>query len=138
MNVRLLSVPSLAVALSVAAINPLSAAVQAPTPISQVAPAYLPVLRASCVEGEVVVSFTIKSTGDVANPMIVSSTDRLLEKPTLEAVRKWKFAPPMNGGVAVNVKARQTVEFMIPELHPDARSRLVTAKSAPARATTVN
>jgi periplasmic protein TonB len=117
MNIRLMSACSLAAALSVSASNRLSAAVQNARPVSQVAPAYSHELRASDVEGEVVVSFTITTNGDVLNPVVVSSSDRHLEKPTLAAIRKWKFAPAMKDGVAVSVKALQPVAFRIPELH---------------------
>jgi TonB family protein len=131
MNTRLMSLCSLAAALTVSASNSLSAANQDPVPVSQAAPVYSHELRASGVEGEVVVRFTITSTGEVANPVVVSSTNQLLDYPTLAAVRKWKFTPAMKDGVAVNVKAVQPVAFMIPELHP-AEARLITKNAHPA------
>jgi len=124
---------SLAAALSVSALNQASAAVQDATPLSQVAPAYSHELRASGVEGEVVVGFTITANGEVLNPVVVSSTDRLLEYPTLAAVRKWKFAPAKKDGVAVDQKAVQSIAYVIPELHPDA-ARLITKNAHPALA----
>jgi TonB family protein len=131
MNIRLISSCSFAAALSVSALNSLSAATQDARPVTQVAPDYSHELRASDVEGEVVVGFTISATGEVINPVVVSSTDRLLEKPTLAAVKKWKFAPAMKDGVAVSQRAILPVAFMIRELHPDAE-RLVTLKSTSA------
>jgi|HubBroStandDraft_1064217.scaffolds.fasta_scaffold424356_1 TonB family protein len=131
MNTRLMSLCSLAAALSVSASNSLSAADQQAMPVSQVAPVYSHELRASDVEGEVVVAFTISSTGDVINPVVVSSTDHLLVYPTLAAVRKWKFTPAMKDGVAVSVRAVQPIAFKIPELHPDS-ARLITQNSHPA------
>lgn len=131
MNTRLMSACSLAAALSVSASNALSAPAQDAKPISQVAPAYSHELRASGIEGEVVVGFTISATGEVLNPVVVSSTDRLLEYPTLAAVRKWRFAPAMKDGVAVSQKAVLPVSFMIPELHANS-ARLVTLKAYPA------
>jgi protein TonB len=125
MNIRLMSLCSLAAALSVSASNSLSAASQGAVPVSQVAPAYSHDLRAACVEGEVVVGFTISATGEVLNPKVVSSTDQLLDYPTLAAVRKWKFAPAMKDGVAVSEYAVQPVAFKIPELHPVA-DRMIT------------
>jgi protein TonB len=122
---------SLAAALSVSASQSLSAATQDAKPISEVAPVYSHDLRASGVEGEVVVSFTITAKGDVLNPVVVSSTDRLLEKPTLAAVIKWKFAPAMKDGVPISVRAVQPVAFMIPDLHQDA-TRLITSNAHPA------
>jgi periplasmic protein TonB len=126
-----MSLCSLAAALTVSASNSLSAASQSPVPVSQVAPVYSHDLRASDVEGEVVVGFTITAKGEVANPVVVSSTNQLLDYPTLAAVRKWKFTPAMKDGVAVNVKAVQAVAFAIPELHP-ASARLITANAHPA------
>jgi TonB family protein len=120
---------SLVAALSVLAVTSMSAAIQEATPVTQVAPAYSRDLRASCVEGDVVVSFTVTKTGDVLNPKVVSSTDQLLEKPTLAAIRKWKFAPARSGGVAVSATVVQPVHFSIPELHPDNAVRLVVSNS---------
>jgi TonB family protein len=129
MNIRITSACSLAAALSLSALNPLSAAVVAAKPLSQVAPAYSSDLRAASTEGEVVVSFTITKAGTVANPTVVSSTDRHLEGPTLNAIRNWTFAPAMKDGVAISVRAVQSVAFRIPELHSDASSQLVTANA---------
>ena len=133
MNIKHMSSWSLAAALSVFALNQASAGVQNATPVSQAVPAYSHELRASGVEGEVVVGFTITAKGDVVNPVVVSSTDMLLNRPTLAAVRKWKFAPALKDGVAVDQKAVQAVAYMIPELHPDA-ARLVTQNAHPASA----
>jgi protein TonB len=132
MNIRHMSACSLAAALSVSALNPLSAAVQDAKPVSQTAPVYSGDLRAARIEGQVVVSFTITASGDVTNPTVVSSTNRNLEGPALEAVRKWKFAPATKDGVAIKVKALQPIAFVIPELHSDQATRLVVSDSRPA------
>ena len=122
---------SLVAALSVFAAIPLSAAVQEAKPVSQIAPAYALDLRTSGVQGDVVVGFTITKTGDVQNPVVISSTDRLLEEPTLAAVRKWKFAPAMNGVIPVEVKAVQTVAFSISDPRSGAgRLAVSNSKSA--------
>jgi TonB family protein len=123
---------SLAAALSVSALNPLSAAVVEAKPIAQAAPTYSPALRAACVEGNVVVSFTITAKGDVVNATVISSTDEHLNGAALEAVRTWKFEPAMKDGVAVKVKAIQPVAFVIPELHSDRASQLLAANARPA------
>jgi len=127
-----MSACSLAAALSVSALNPLSAAVQDAKPISQPAPSYSAYLRSACVEGKVVVRFTVTAKGDVINPEVVSSTDRLLEAPALDAVRQWKFVPATKDGVAINERAIQPVAFVMPELHPDSAARLVVSNSKPA------
>lgn len=125
MKAHIVSLCSLAAALSLTASNPMSAAIQDAKPVAQVAPAYSRDLRVAGVEGDVTVSFTIDANGAVHNAMVVSSADHLLEYPALAAVRQWKFTPAMKDGVAVSVKAVQTVSFAIPELHQDS-NRLVT------------
>jgi len=62
---------------------------------------------------------------------VVSSTNRLLDKPTLAAVRQWTFTPAMKDGVAVSVKVVQPVAFTIPYFHSDATSRVVTETRRP-------
>jgi TonB family protein len=128
MNIRSISSCFIAAALCVSA----SAAVQTPKPVSQVSPAYAFYLREAGVEGEVVVSFTITASGDVINPVVVSTTDRALDRSTLAAVRKWKFTPAMKDGVAVSITAVQPVAFKIPELHSDSSTRLLVSTAAPA------
>lgn len=129
-----MSACSLVAALSVFAAIPLSAAVQNAKPLSRIAPAYALDLRTSGVEGDVVVGFTITKTGDVQNPVVISSTDRLLEEPTLAAVRKWKFAPAMNGVVPVEVKAVQTVAFSISDTRSEAARLVVSNPRSAAQA----
>jgi TonB family protein len=139
MNIRIMSAFSLAAALSVSGLTPLSAAIVEAKPVAQAAPAYSPALRAACVEGNVVVSFTITAKGDVVNATVVSSTDEHLNTAALEAVRKWKFAPAMKDGVAVKVRAIQPVAFVIPELHSDRAAKLLAANARPASdSTSVN
>jgi protein TonB len=118
MNIRILSACSLAAALSVSASHSAVAATTEAKPIATVAPSYSPELRTRDVEGEVVLAFTISAKGDVSNVEVVSSTDRKLEFPALDAVRRWKFAPAMKDGVAVSVRAVQPVAFQLTELHP--------------------
>lgn len=133
MNIRILSACSLAAALSVSAISPLSAAVVEARPISQAAPTYSRELRALGTEGEVVVKFTISEKGDVVNPVVASTTNRLLDKATIDAVRSWKFVPTMKDGVAVSTQAIQAFAFTIPDLHDDAANRVVVLNRHAAR-----
>jgi len=125
MNIRNLSAYSLAAALSVSALSPLSAEVVNARPIAQTAPSYSHDLRAGGVEGEVVVKFTISASGDVLNPVVASTTNRQLDASTIRAVSQWKFAPAMKDGVAVSQSAVQKVAFTIPELHDTSTTRVV-------------
>jgi TonB family protein len=87
----------------------------APRPVAQPAPVYSAYLRHAVIEGQVEVAFTVSPHGDVAEATIVSSTDRLLNKPTLDAVMKWHFLPAMKAGVPVSRKVREVVAFTIPD-----------------------
>ena len=127
MNLRLTSVCALAAALSVSASIPLSAEETLPKPVMQAAPAYSAQLRRALMEGDVTVYFTITPAGTVANATVVHSTQRVLEQPTLDAVRKWKFTPAIKDGHAVSVQVQQVVAFTIPELHEKASSVMVAA-----------
>ncbi len=92
-----------------------AAANQAPKAISQPKPDYSFQLRRDDVEGVVTVSFTITSLGDVTDVALVSSTQRRLDKPTLSAIKTWKFQPGIKGGQPVSSKVIQAVAFSIPE-----------------------
>jgi hypothetical protein len=48
---------------------------------------------------------------------IVSSTEKSFEKPTLAAIRQWKFTPATRDGVAVSTPVRQTISFRLLYLH---------------------
>jgi TonB family protein len=133
MNIRTLSACSLAAALSMSAYSPLSAAIVGAKPVLQTAPNYSHELRAEQAEGEVVVNFTVSEKGDVIDPVVAKTTNRLLDDATVKAIRNWKFAPAMKDGVAVSVKASQTVAYTIPNLHDDATTRVVVMNRSAAR-----
>jgi protein TonB len=86
---------------------------QAPRALAQPSPSYSYDLRHDAIAGEVVVSFTVTPTGEVTNAAVVSSTHKRLEKPVLEAVKKWKFAPAVKAGAPVSSKVIQPVAFAI-------------------------
>jgi protein TonB len=79
----------------------------------QPSPDYSIELRHDGVVGEVVVSFTVTPSGDVTHAVVVSSTQRRLEKPALEAVRLWKFSPAMKAGAPVSSSVVQPIAFSI-------------------------
>jgi TonB family protein len=117
MNARLTSVYTLAAALSLTASVAMSAADQGVSPVSQPAPNYSFELRRATIEGKVTVSYTVSANGDVENVAVVSSTEKSFEKPTLAAIRQWKFMPATKDGVAVSTPVRQTISFRLPYLH---------------------
>lgn len=61
--------------------------------ISQAQPEFPRELRTVISHGKVVVSFTVQPDGTVAEPTIVSYTNRKLGKPATDAVSKWVFEP---------------------------------------------
>src|SRR6478609_9335599 len=100
--------------LGTAAFSPLFAADQDPKAITQFAPDYPGEMQHAGREGAVLVAFRITSHGDVADAVVVSSTQRTFEASTLAAVKQWKFAPGMQDGIAVSTSARLLITFMDP------------------------
>lgn len=86
-----------------------------PKMVSQVTPVYSYSLRRDEIVGKVVVSFVVTRSGDVADATIVSSTQKRLEKPTLVAMTKWKFAPAEKAGTPVATRMLQTVIYSMPD-----------------------
>jgi TonB family protein len=71
----------------------------------RVNPAYPEALKKAKVAGQARVRVRITTTGDVADPVLVSASDPALGEAALTAVAKWKFDPA--------VKARHHVAAMI-------------------------
>jgi TonB family protein len=131
MNTRLTSVYALAAALSLAAPVSMPASDPRPVPVSQCAPQYPHALRHAEVEGNVVVSYTVTAQGNVANAVVVSSTDKASEHATLAAIRQWKFTPVTKDGVAVSTPVRQTINFQLPYLHAENATSIASAGANP-------
>ena len=87
--------------------------VKLPQAVLQEAPSYSFDLRRDGIEGEVVVSFVVTPAGKVANAVIVSSTDKRLEHPTLAALRAWKYQPATKAGVPISARVIETVKYTI-------------------------
>jgi TonB family protein len=86
---------------------------QPPKALAQPSPSYSFDLRHDEIVGKVVVSFTVTPSGAVTNAAVVSSTHKRLEKPVLEAVKNWKFAPAVKAGAPVSSKVIQPIAFTI-------------------------
>jgi len=114
--------------LGMAAFSTLSAADQEPKVITQLAPAYPGEMQQAGNEGAVLVAFTITPRGDVADAVVVSSTQSTFEASTLAAVKQWKFTPAMKDGIAVSTPARQLFTFMIWEHDVAATTARLTAR----------
>ena len=61
--------------------------------------------------GTVVVEFMVDERGNVVDPHVVSSTDRVFEDATLRAVAKWKFEPGRRDGRIVRFRMSAPVVF---------------------------
>jgi protein TonB len=93
--------------------NPFLVANQPPRAIAQPVPEYSTYLRHAEIQGNVVVSFEVSPKGDVVNPAVIRSTDRLFDEPTLRAIAKWKYVPAMKAGLPVSSRVNELVTFSI-------------------------
>ncbi|MCF3650391.1 energy transducer TonB [Synoicihabitans lomoniglobus] len=82
-----------------------------PVPLEIAPPPFPAELAREGVVGTVVIDFFIDETGAVRMPAIESQAYSELGTLALNAVRAWKFAPPMRGGKAVTVRASQEFRF---------------------------
>jgi len=80
---------------------------------AQIAPVYPYEARLAGRPGEVWVAFTVDETGLVRNPHVLRSTDPVFEKPTLQAVAKWRFEPGRKDGRVVRFRMSVPVAFAV-------------------------
>ncbi len=69
--------------------------------IVKIAPTYPPKAVKQELSGEVIVEFTVTADGRVKKPQVVESTDKVFEKASLAAIKKFKYARRMENGEAV-------------------------------------
>jgi protein TonB len=65
------------------------------------------------LEGTVSLVLHIGRTGKVLDVSVISSPSPLFNKPVIQTVKKWKFTPAKNSGVAVQVRMKQNVAFKL-------------------------
>ncbi|MBW2361919.1 MAG: energy transducer TonB [Deltaproteobacteria bacterium] len=71
-------------------------------PLVRIEPDYPMRAEQRRIEGWVVVQFTISKAGTIKNPIVQSShPGNIFDRSALQAVRKWKYNPKIEGGVAV-------------------------------------
>lgn len=81
-------------------------------PIARVQPDYPPEAFRAGQEGTVVLRVDVDASGNPGNVDIVSrSGSRDLDRAAIEAVRKWKFRPAMQGGQAVASQVEVPIDF---------------------------
>ncbi|MEE8107721.1 MAG: energy transducer TonB [Gammaproteobacteria bacterium] len=86
-------------------------------PIVRINPQYPRDALMAGTEGFVEIEFTIMEDGSVADASVIKSEPRrIFNRSALRAIYRWKFKPRIIDGVAVQRRARQTIEFnMEPE-----------------------
>ncbi|MEW6984418.1 energy transducer TonB [Colwelliaceae bacterium 6471] len=70
-------------------------------PLFRVSPKYPVAAAKRRKEGYVKLNFTIDEFGQVKAPKVVLSTDPIFEKPSLAALKQWRYAPKFEHGEAV-------------------------------------
>jgi protein TonB len=86
---------------------------QKPEPRFQPGPRYPMALKRAGITGSTTLRFIVDSSGDVRDPIVVSSTHREFEAPAIEAVLKWKFRPGKKGSQVVNTRMEGEIEFRL-------------------------
>ncbi|RKX33283.1 MAG: hypothetical protein DRP71_10615 [Verrucomicrobia bacterium] len=84
---------------------------QVPVPVSIVSPSYPEAFLGSRLEGAVTIEFYIDESGDVRLPAVIEQSAGDFAGAAMEAVRQWKFEPPMKEGIPVFAVARQRFSF---------------------------
>lgn len=81
--------------------------------VYRVLPVYPPIARQIGAQGPVVLRAVIARDGTVESLHVVSSAHPTLNQAALEAVSQWRFRPYLLNGVAVEVEAQITVNFIM-------------------------
>lgn len=81
-------------------------------PIFNLLPEYPQEAARKRKEGDVLLEFTVDSSGFVVDPKVVRSTDPVFDKASLEAVKKFRYAPQFADGKPVAVaRVQQKINF---------------------------
>jgi TonB family protein len=84
---------------------------QVPTPVVTVMPNYGADLAKRGIEGRVHINFYIDESGAVRLPSVSARDSSVLTALAIDALKQWKFAPPVSGGRAVLVRASEEFQF---------------------------
>lgn len=84
---------------------------QIPVPVQAIAPIFPETLMKQGVYGQVVVEFYIDEAGTIRMPAVISADHDVLGSFAIQAVRQWKFEPPLRGGKPALARVRQTFNF---------------------------
>jgi protein TonB len=78
-------------------------------PLVRVEPQYPPQAARRGLEGWVQVRFTISTGGSVKDAQAVKSSHALFERAAVQAVSKWKYQPPLQGGKPTEAPGMEVV-----------------------------
>jgi periplasmic protein TonB len=84
-----------------------------PVPVRTVAPEYPDEMRRAGVSGVVMVNCMIDEKGNVTETSVEKSTAPAFERPALDALKKWKFKPAKQDGVAISVRVTIPMKFVL-------------------------
>ncbi len=85
-------------------------------PTIKIPPSYPKRALRSGIEGVVTVEFTIATDGSVKDPVIIEAKPpKIFDRSVLKSIAKWKFNPEIKDGEAVEMRARQDVNFKLKE-----------------------
>jgi TonB family protein len=82
-----------------------------PAATYRVRPEYLP----GSPSGQVIVELYLDKTGMVRFPHAISSSNEILVGPSLTAVARWHFEPPIKGGKPVDAVAQIPIRYVAPK-----------------------
>jgi periplasmic protein TonB len=80
--------------------------------VHRVEPTYPPLAKAARVQGEVVLTAVISTTGQIENLQLISGHPMLVQE-AINAVRQWRYKPYLLNGQPVEVETTITVIFSL-------------------------
>ncbi|HET8799516.1 MAG TPA: M56 family metallopeptidase, partial [Thermoanaerobaculia bacterium] len=87
--------------------------IRPPKILHRVDPIYTPEAKAAHIGGVVVLETTIDELGNVVDPRPLKPLPKGLTEAAIEAVRQWKFEPPLKDGKPVRVLFNITINFKL-------------------------
>lgn len=84
-----------------------------PVPTKQISPNYPPRLKSMGISGKVNLLIVVDSNGSVRNIKVERSSHPDFDRPSIDALSRWKFKPGMKDGKAVNTRVRVPMVFSL-------------------------
>ena len=84
-----------------------------PRSVKQVPPVYPMDANRRGLSGYAHAFFVIDKKGNVVDVKITNASDPIFKKPTIDAIRKWKFTPGEKGGKPVMTRAEIRIPYQI-------------------------